>query len=110
MMLSENEQYHRELINGPPITGLLSFIYSNVNKTGLQPVLRPVEQILGFYRKVFKWGSFSKKYVVHFSAKISSQILGKWLKHCHNFEKSTPGHTAQAGLKATQISPTLLLS
>ena len=28
------------------------------NKTGLQPVSRPVEQILGFFPKGFKKGSF----------------------------------------------------
>ena len=27
---------------------------SGINETGLQPVSRPVEQILGFYRKVLK--------------------------------------------------------
>ena len=30
------------------------------NKTGLQPVSRPVEQILGFFQKGFKKGSLSK--------------------------------------------------
>ena len=33
------------------------------NKTGLQPVSRPVEQILGFLLKGFKKGSFSKSYI-----------------------------------------------
>ena len=30
------------------------------NKTGLQPISRPVEQILGFFPKGFKKESFSK--------------------------------------------------
>ena len=34
--------------------------YYNLNKTGLQPVSRPVEQILGFFQKVFKRDHYPK--------------------------------------------------
>ena len=34
------------------------------NKTGLQPVSRPVEQILGLFPKKLKKGSFSKSFKI----------------------------------------------
>ena len=39
----------------------LKFIYSKLNKTGLQPVSRPAEQILGFFQKVLMQKMVQKK-------------------------------------------------
>ena len=46
------------------------------NKTGLQPVSRPVERILGFFPKVFKKGWFSKslKMVLKVSFYVSKPL------------------------------------
>ena len=65
---------------------------SNKNKTGLQPVSRPVEQILGFYPKDLSAKMCSKNICAPFCglvndcienfAKMKNKCYTRFLKHC----------------------------
>ena len=59
MFINFIEIGHNHLLKHPLCESFLHLKWLKVNKTGLQPVSRPVKGILGFFQKGFEKESFS---------------------------------------------------